>query len=407
MKKIFTLALAAAAVVGASASPLSFKSAPQIKLTESKNQLTATSLKTMSVASRADETTPELAGGEYVAQFAMDFSDGFSSANPRTAKITKDGEGYVLDLGLNGLFTDLTVNDVKLEKVAYQGNDGTTTYFWGIPKDQVVMNQVELNNGSKVDVYIGGYAIYDMDQTTGAYAYKGNSSGMDPMFECSASGDFLRLIQFNWNGTTAPVSGIWFAADVQGKTYDIGLDVMDPVYYQNNASYSTTMAGEEGDEDVSGECYVLPVTYQQLGSGYETYGVVDCGGAIISIVDGKDATCYPNVALYYAGSAIYWGDAQNSAENFAAAGSFAENGDTKTITYDDLSWLLGNGQELGYFTNTTITFGGTGAINEVAVDNNNAPVEYFNLQGVRVNEPVAGQIVIRRQGNEVSKLLVK
>lgn len=407
MKKIFTLALAAAAVVGASASPLSFKSAPQIKLTESKNQLTATSLKTMSVASRADETTPELAGGEYVAQFAMDFSDGFSSANPRTAKITRDGEGYVLDLGLNGLFTDLTVNDVKLEKVAYQGNDGTTTYFWGIPKDQVVMNQVELNDGSKVDVYIGGYAIYDMDQTTGAYAYKGNSSAITPMFECSANGDFLRLIQFNWNGTTAPVSGIWFAADIQGKTYDIGLDVMDPVYYQNNASYSTTMAGEEGDEDVSGECYVLPVTYQQLGSGYETYGVVDCGGAIISIVDGKDATCYPNVALYYAGSAIYWGDAQNSAENFAAAGSFAENGDTKTITYDDLSWLLGNGQELGYFTNTTITFGGTGAINEVAVDNNNAPVEYFNLQGVRVNEPVAGQIVIRRQGNEVSKLLVK
>lgn len=405
MKKIFTLALAAAAVVGASASPLSFKSAPQIKLTESKNQLTATSLKTMSVASRADETTPELTGGEYVAQFAIELKDGFGSLKPRTAKITKDGDGYVLDLGLNGLFTDLTVNDVKVEKVALEGNDGTTTYFWGIPRGQVVMNDVELDDGSKVDVYIGGYAVYDMDQT-GAYAYKGNSSGMDPMFECSASGDFLRLIQFNWNGTTAPVSGIWFAADIKGEPYDIGLDVMDPVYYQNNASYSTTMAGEEGDEDISGECYVLPVEYK-IGNGYAAYGVVDCGGAIINIVDGKDATCYPNVARYNAGSAIYWGDAQNSADNFAAAGSFAENGDTKTITYDDLSWLLGNGQELGYFKNTTITFGGTGAINEVAVDNNNAPVEYFNLQGVRVNEPVAGQIVIRRQGNEVSKLLVK
>lgn len=406
MKKIFTLALAAAAVVGASASPLSVKNAPQIKLTESKNQLAATSLKTMSVASRADETTPELTGGEYVAQFAMDFSDGFSSANPRTAKITKDGEGYVLDLGLNGLFTDLTVNDVKLEKVAYQGDDGTTTYFWGIPKDQVVMNQVELNDGSKVDVYIGGYAIYDMNQSTGAYEYVGISSNLTPMFECSANGDFLELVQFGWQNTTAPVSGIWLAADIQGKTYDIGLDVMAPVYYQNNASYSTTMEGEAGDEDVSGECYVLPVEYN-IGNGYAAYGVVDCGGAIINIVDGKDATCYPNVALYYAGSAIYWGDAQNSSDNFAAAGSFAENGDTKTITYDDLSWLLGNGQELGYFKNTTITFGGTGAINDVAVDNNNAPVEYFNLQGVRVNEPVAGQIVIRRQGNEVSKLLVK
>lgn len=406
MKKIFTLALAAAAVVGASASPLSVKNAPQIKLTQSKNQLTATSMKTMSVASRADETTPELTGGEYVAQFAMDFSDGFSSANPRTAKITKDGEGYVLDLGLNGLFTDLTVNDVKLEKVAYEGQDGTTTYFWGIPKGQVVMNQVELNDGSKVDVYIGGYAIYDMDQNTGAYAYIGNSSALTPMFECSASGDFLELVQFNWQNTTAPVNGIWFAADIQGKTYDIGLDVMAPVYYQNNASYSTTMTSDEGDENISGECYVLPVQYT-VGNGYAAYGVADFGGAMVNIVDGKDATCYPNVALYLQGVAIYWGDVQNSSDNFAAKGSYAENGDAKTISYPDLSLMLDNGQELGYAKDTTITFGGTGAINDVAVDNNNAPVEYFNLQGVRVNEPVAGQIVIRRQGNEVSKLLVK
>lgn len=250
-------------------------------------------MKTMSVASRADETTPELTGGEYVAQFAMDFQDGFGSANPRTAKITRDGEGYVLDLGLNGLFTDLTAKDVKLEKVALEDNDGTTTYFWGIPKGQVVMNDVELNDGSKVDVYIGGYAIYDMNQSTGAYEYKGNSNAITPMFECSANGDFLELIQFNWKNTTAPVSGIWFAADIQGETYDIGLDVMAPVYYQNNASYSTTMAGEEGDEDISGECYVLPVTYQQLGSGYAAYGVVDCGGAIITLSTARTLPAIP------------------------------------------------------------------------------------------------------------------
>ena len=37
----------------------------------------------------------------------------------------------------------------------------------------------------------------------------------------------------------------------------------------------------------------------------------------------------------------------------------------------------------------------------------NAAVEYFNLQGVRIAQPEAGQIVIRRQGNKVSKVLVK
>jgi len=42
-------------------------------------------------------------------------------------------------------------------------------------------------------------------------------------------------------------------------------------------------------------------------------------------------------------------------------------------------------------------------IEEVNVDNTNAPVEYFNLQGVRVANPENG-IFVRRQGTEVSKV---
>lgn len=43
----------------------------------------------------------------------------------------------------------------------------------------------------------------------------------------------------------------------------------------------------------------------------------------------------------------------------------------------------------------------------IAIDNNNAKVEYFNLQGVRVENPAAGQLVIKRQGSEVSKMVVR
>ena len=39
---------------------------------------------------------------------------------------------------------------------------------------------------------------------------------------------------------------------------------------------------------------------------------------------------------------------------------------------------------------------------EVSIADTDAPVEYFNLQGVRVNEPAAG-FYIRRQGRNVSK----
>lgn len=36
---------------------------------------------------------------------------------------------------------------------------------------------------------------------------------------------------------------------------------------------------------------------------------------------------------------------------------------------------------------------------------NDAPVEYYNLQGIRVAEPAPGQIVIRRQGSKVTKVI--
>ena len=40
----------------------------------------------------------------------------------------------------------------------------------------------------------------------------------------------------------------------------------------------------------------------------------------------------------------------------------------------------------------------------IDVDNSNAPVEYFNLQGQRVANPAAGQVYIRRQGTTAAKV---
>ena len=56
-----------------------------------------------------------------------------------------------------------------------------------------------------------------------------------------------------------------------------------------------------------------------------------------------------------------------------------------------------------------VTFPTFSGINEVKadIDNSNAPVEYFNLQGVRIVNPEAGQFVIKRQGSEVTKLIVR
>lgn len=50
------------------------------------------------------------------------------------------------------------------------------------------------------------------------------------------------------------------------------------------------------------------------------------------------------------------------------------------------------------------TQGGSSAITDIAADEN-APVEYFNLQGIRVDNPTSG-LYIKRQGSKVTKVIM-
>lgn len=59
------------------------------------------------------------------------------------------------------------------------------------------------------------------------------------------------------------------------------------------------------------------------------------------------------------------------------------------------------------FNGKTLTPEVPTGINDVTVDGADAPVEYFDLQGIRVSNPQAGSMVIRRQGTTVEKILVK
>lgn len=49
-----------------------------------------------------------------------------------------------------------------------------------------------------------------------------------------------------------------------------------------------------------------------------------------------------------------------------------------------------------------------GGLADVIADSDaNAPVEYYNLQGIRIANPEAGQLLIKRQGKTVSKIVVR
>ncbi len=71
-----------------------------------------------------------------------------------------------------------------------------------------------------------------------------------------------------------------------------------------------------------------------------------------------------------------------------------------TTTDNRGSWYYGNEAK------STLTLpSGNSSVSEIV--ENNAPVEYFNLQGVKVSEPAKGQLVIRRQGAKATKVVIR
>jgi len=101
-----------------------------------------------------------------------------------------------------------------------------------------------------------------------------------------------------------------------------------------------------------------------------------------------------------------------------ATGKEPQDGSTTAIRYarlhvDSLDPWMGGvwGAKLAevtpYFDPETTGTLATGIVNVGADTDAAAPVEYYTLQGVRVNTPAAGQILIRRQGASVSKIVIR
>lgn len=103
--------------------------------------------------------------------------------------------------------------------------------------------------------------------------------------------------------------------------------------------------------------------------------------------------------------------ASNFENSTASTGTLTNNVWTGEAASVDFHFLKSNPNSSGTTFNPSctaikVTYVTSGGIEEV-VTIDTTPVEYYNLQGVRLAEPAPGQIVIRRQGNKVEKILVK
>lgn len=101
----------------------------------------------------------------------------------------------------------------------------------------------------------------------------------------------------------------------------------------------------------------------------------------------------------------------NFENSTASTGTLTDNIWTGEAASVDFHFLKSNPNSSGTTFNPSctaikVTYVTNSDIEEV-VTIDTTPVEYYNLQGVRLEEPAPGQIVIRRQGNKVEKILVK
>ncbi|MDE6120184.1 MAG: hypothetical protein K2F63_00175, partial [Muribaculaceae bacterium] len=104
-----------------------------------------------------------------------------------------------------------------------------------------------------------------------------------------------------------------------------------------------------------------------------------------------------------AGQEIKFTTLKDGVVDLPQGGVFFGDGDDPYAGY---GWQDQAGVMVNMASKITLPSDFTAGISNIVADSN-APVEYFNLQGLRVQNPEAGQILIRRQGEKVSKIIVK
>lgn len=65
---------------------------------------------------------------------------------------------------------------------------------------------------------------------------------------------------------------------------------------------------------------------------------------------------------------------------------------------DNGAWFRADNFTLAHMLQTSVT--------SVVADSDNAPVEYYNLQGIKITTPAAGQIYIVKQGSTARKVVM-
>lgn len=248
-------------------------------------------------------------------------------------------------------------------------------------------------DATSVTFTVGDYAIYGSDGETKAGQLRfsaititgeGGEGGEDPTPDPQPEGTTYTLLTTMAAGNYiigADDAGSYKAATAyeDGKTYGY-MPVVDATV---NGNEITTTASTYSFETAEGGYYIKDAkgNYLIQTGNFNSFNLVSTPSAtegVFTVTIAADG--YATIVNTNVNKTMAYGVGFNS------FGSYPELSETRVLP--------------------KLYVSKSDAISDITADEN-APVEFFNLQGMRINEPAAGQIVIRRQGNQVSKILVK
>ncbi len=426
MKKFYTILAAAAVAFGASAvAPQAVpvgKTSTNKVFTEKTFQLESIKTK-KSVAGMQDVVRSTRAGitlgtpidklpGYYAENEYSIISDGAGGAvgwqgpiqnlvNLGDAENTLDVYGFWLGSDKNGRFNNVVTGNYDQSKSTLSFPAGT------------FVATVNLQGGGTADVY-----MYILNLNTGKY-----ETG-DIVFTYSAAAH-----GFSYEATddgTNYTSCLFFTSDKDAagssssmKGFDFLVDCSLNLF--NGAMDFTIKAQEEGGEDTKTGDYIYAesfdnslLVYNMGGNGYDKVVefTVNKSASTASLVD-QNMT----LPISAGGTRTYYfinTDGQSMTIPFTGVTTVeGEGADQMYITTlkSDGYWFLSQdyyGYQAADVTIELLDFDlfAPTAIKNVSADfDENAPVEYFNLQGVRVENPANG-LYIKRQGNKVAKVIL-
>ena len=417
MKKFYAFVCAVAVALTASAGPIDFapkakKDITKLELSTKSSKIDLTNAKRVKRASRISANDAALEGDKMYLEESFSLrtdsatgkSLGWQVDSPVTLRRAEDGtytiENFYGQPGIN------------LTGGVYDAAEGTLTFqpqivVSGLSEMGAPYESIMVAICDDEDELTEEPIVFTVDIPNRNLYYKYEDNGqiitryvgivlLDTDNEYLAHADYLAIIDLN---------------QVNGKSAFTYYNSNDERFQKQAYVYNEIVEGSLVTTGLFGEGFGFPVTFTL---NQETNTAVADNQVVTALGDGSgEFFDFMFYNLVFNGDSVKIGDPVETFEIIPQEG--AEG--VMTYIYKDYTFVGTpyNGQMVALVPGGIIygfqilyvgdIFDPTG-IHDVQLDKNtNAPVEYYNLQGIRVSEPTKGGIYIRRQGNVSTKIM--